>query len=150
MFFFPTRLYFFSVYVSVKGGKPFLRQAELIIRHSISFTLGVLIPHKSAPYKTYTFLTYISVFLHREFMVWQSLVQFSMTLSLHTVVIIAVERYLFFLKPLFHRNHVTSGRMRGVVLITWCSALLFIPFRVAHFLVGRKSKFISFIQLFYF
>ena len=37
--FFPTRLYFFSVYVSVKGGKPFLRQAELIITLGTAFCL---------------------------------------------------------------------------------------------------------------
>ena len=39
VFFFLTRLYFFSVYVSVKGGKPFLRQAKLIITLGTAFRL---------------------------------------------------------------------------------------------------------------
>lgn len=58
--------------------------------------------------------------------------QFSMALSLHTVILVSLERYIFIIKPLFHRKFMTRRRICYAVVITWLSSILWIPFRLVH------------------
>ena len=81
----------------------------------------------------------ITIFGKSQFLAMQIIYQFSMALSLHTVVLVSVERYLFIVKPLFHRQSMTQVRMRYAVAISWLSSILWIPFRLLHFM-DPKNK----------
>lgn len=76
----------------------------------------------------------VTLFAEREFVLKQIIYQFSIALSLHTVVLVSIERYIFIRRPLHHKKIVTKSRMRIAVALTWLSSLIWIPFRMAHFL----------------
>lgn len=67
----------------------------------------------------------------------QGIYQFSIALSLHTVVLISIERYIFILKPLYHRTSVTKGKIMMSVIISWALSLVWIPLRLIHY---QKSR----------
>ena len=92
----------------------------------------------------------ITVFGNEEFVAKQIIYQFSIALSLHTIVLVSIERYIFILRPLFHKRVVTNFRMRIAVIFSWLSSLVWIPFRVAHLTdsdIDLKSYIIYYIAI---
>lgn len=74
----------------------------------------------------------ISVFGSNHFILKLIIYQFSIALSLHTVVLVSIERYVFILRPLFHKRNVTIFQISIAITLSWISSLLWIPFRMAH------------------
>ena len=50
-----------------------------------------------------------------------------------------IFRYLMFVKQWFYRAHVTAGRVRLIICITWVSSVIFIPFRLAHWMITANG-----------
>lgn len=74
----------------------------------------------------------ITIFGHSEFVAKSIIYQFSLALNLHTVVLVSMERYVFILRPIFHKRNITTFRMRIAIIFSWFSSLIWIPFRLAH------------------
>ena len=70
----------------------------------------------------------------------QTVYQLSIGVSIHTILLISVERYIFILKPLFHRSSVTKGRMLVAVAGSWVASFVWIPLRLVNWHEDDEEK----------
>lgn len=66
------------------------------------------------------------------------LLEYSLTLSLCTLVVCSIERYLAIVKPMFHKRHVTKRRVVYSIVAMW--VVSFIPVLILLFLMNFSVR----------